>query len=267
MRGNITKRGKRSWRIKFDLDRDQSGERTTRYITIQGTRKDAEAELNRLLNDATRGVLVNPNKVSVAQHLRAWLDGKRDSLSPATQESYARLIGALIIPTLGAIELQKLKPFDVQNWLVALRQGKRGQRSARSIVNAHRVLRAALQAAVKLDMVGRNVADAVDLPESEVREVAILRAHEVPAVLDALKGGELYPLVALALSTGMRRSELLALRWCDVDLKSGALKVEHSLEQTKAGLRLKSPRRDAAGGQSCFRHLPWICSTSIARRS
>jgi integrase len=235
MRGNITKRGKRSWRIKFDLDCAQSGERTTRYITIQGTRKDAEAELNRLLNDATLGVLVDPNKVTVAQHLRAWLDGKRDSLSPATQESYARLIGALIIPTLGAIELQKLKPFDVQNWLVALRQGKRGQRSARSIVNVHRVLRAALQAAVKLDMVGRNVADAVDLPKSEVREVAILRAHEVPAVLDALKGSRLYP-------PGMRRSELLALRWCDVDLKSGALKVEHSLEQTKAGLRLKSPK-------------------------
>ena len=188
MRGHIAKRGKHSWRIKFDLDRDPTGERRVRYVTVKGTRKKAEEELTRLLNDADRGVLVDPNKVTVAQHLRAWLGAKRDSLSPATEESYARLIDALIIPTLGAIELQKLKPIDVQNWLVAMRQGKRGQRSARSIVNAYRVLRAALQAAVKLDMIVRNVADAVGLPKSEVGEVAILRAHEVPAVLDALRG-------------------------------------------------------------------------------
>jgi integrase len=82
----------------------------------------------------------------------------------------------------------------------------------------------------------------VETPKPEDGEVEILTASEVPAVLDALKGHRLYPMVALALSTGARRSELLALRWCDVDLKRGILKVEHSLEQTKAGLRLKSPK-------------------------
>ena len=68
----------------------------------------------------------------------------------------------------------------------------------------------------------------------------ILKADDVPAVLEALKGHRLYPMVALALSTGARRSEILALRWCDVDLKGGVLKIEHSLEQTKAGLRTQS---------------------------
>jgi integrase len=75
--------------------------------------------------------------------------------------------------------------------------------------------------------------------------VAILKADDVPVVLKALKGNALYPMVALALSTGARRSELLALRWCDIDLKRGTLKIEHSLEQTKAGLRLKSPKTES----------------------
>ena len=181
----------------------------------------------------------------MAQHLRDWLDGK-DTLSPLSRQGYAVIIERQIIPVLGEIELQKLKPADVSAWLTAMRQGKRGgQRTARTILHAYRVLRAALQAAVRHDVVGRNVADHVEPPKPKKREVAILKGLEVPAVLAALKGNRLYPMVALALSTGARRSEILALRWCDIDLKRGTLKIEHSLEQTKAGLRLKSPKTES----------------------
>lgn len=116
MRGNITRRGKHSWRIKFDLDREPSGERQVRYVTVKGTRKDAEAELTRLLNDADRGVLVDPTTITVAKHLHDWLDGK-DSLSPLSHQRYSEIIERQINPTLGEIELQKLKPRDVQAWL------------------------------------------------------------------------------------------------------------------------------------------------------
>jgi integrase len=67
----------------------------------------------------------------------------------------------------------------------------------------------------------------------------------IPAALEALKGARIYPIVALALATGARRSELLALKWSNVDLERGTLKIEHSLEETKAGLRLKSPKTKA----------------------
>jgi integrase len=69
-----------------------------------------------------------------------------------------------------------------------------------------------------------------------------LKASDVPVVLEALKGERIYLVMALALSTGARRSKLLALRWCEVDIKLGAIRIEHSLEQTKAGLRLISPK-------------------------
>jgi integrase len=106
-------------------------------------------------------------------------------------------------------------------------------------------LQAALEAAVKLDMIGRNVADNVPAPKPLKNEVPIFKGPELQSVLVALQGTRIYPLVALALATGMRRSELLALRWCDVDLQRRALRVEHSLEQTKGGLRLKSPKTES----------------------
>ena len=206
------RRGKSSWRLKFDVGRDGSGERAIRYVTIKGTRKDAERELARLLNDANRGVLVDPHTIKLAEHMTNWLSGK-ETLSPLSRQRYAEIICTHINPTLGAIELQKLKPSHVKQWLVAMRQGRHGPRTASTIIHAYRVLRAALQSAVRLDLVARNVADNVEPPKREEREVEILKASDVPVVLDALARSRIYPIVALALATGMKRSELLALKW------------------------------------------------------
>jgi integrase len=240
MRGNITKRGK-AWRIKFDLDRGGSGERKTRYATVKGTREDAEKELTRLLSEKDKGTLVDPSKITVAEHLEQWLAGK-ERISPLTRERYGEIITKHIVPTLGAIKVQKLKPTDVRNWLVAMREGRRGQRSPRTIIHSYRVLHTGLESAVKLDIAARNVADNVEAPKPEDGERMILKANDVQAVLAALKEVRIFPVVALALSTGARRSELLALRWCDVDLQRGAIKIERNLEQTKGGLRFKSPK-------------------------
>jgi hypothetical protein len=114
MRGNITRRGKSSWRVKFDIDRDsETGKRRFHTATVRGTRKDAEAELARLLNDQNKGALVDANKLTVADYLRQWLDGKHD-LSPVTRERYQDTITKGIVPGLGTVELQKLKPAHVK---------------------------------------------------------------------------------------------------------------------------------------------------------
>lgn len=154
------------------------------YVTVKGTRKQAEAELAKLLDAANRGVSVDPSKLTVAEHLRAWLDGKSD-LSPLTRQAYTYMIDQQINPTLGTVELQKLKPADVAAWLTTMRKGKRGnnQRSARTIRHAYRVLHGALKSAVRHDMVGRNVADHVEPPKPKKPKVAILTATEVPASL------------------------------------------------------------------------------------
>jgi hypothetical protein len=128
MRGNITRRGKRSWRIKFDVGADERGNRQIRYVTVRGKRCDAEAELAGLLNDHNQGTLVNPNKVTVGEYLRSWLGNKTD-ITAVTHERYTEIIERRIVPTLGNIELQKLKPKHVHDWLSDL--SKKGGRESR----------------------------------------------------------------------------------------------------------------------------------------
>ena len=90
-------------------------------------------------------------------------------------------------------------------------------------------------------MLSRNVASAVRPPKIEGREIEMLTAAQIGDVLAKLEGHTLYPIVALALATGMRRGELLALRWEDIDLDDTMLKVERSLEESDRGLRFKGP--------------------------
>jgi integrase len=239
MRGNITRRGKTSWRIKFDTEPDGvTGERRIRYVTIKGTRRHAEAELARLLDAAHRGILPDTSKLRVENYLRQWLDG----ICLRGRASNRDIIERQINPLLGKIELQRLKPIEVEAWLGGLRSRDGRKLHARTVRGAYRILHGALAEAVKLDMVARNVASAVTPPKVEAAEVVILDADQIAAVLDALKGSRLHPIAALAFATGMRRGELLALRWQNVDLGRATIRVEHSLEQTSTGLRFKSPK-------------------------
>ena len=239
MRGSIIRRGKHSWRLKFDLDRE-NGERRTRYLTVKGTRKEAEAELARHLSEAHRGILIDPSKVTVGAYLHQWLAGR--DLSPSSRQQYLDIIVRQVEPVLGQLVLQKLKPVDVKAWLSGLRRRDGSKLHPRTIHCAYRVLHSALAEAVQLEMVSRNVAAAATPPRVRAEEVEILTAGQITALLKALGGSRLHAIATLAFATGMRRGELLALRWRNVDLHKGAIKVEQSLEQTKAGLRFKEPK-------------------------
>ena len=205
MRGNITRRGKSSWRLKFDTERDAlTGQRQTRYVTVHGKRRDAERELARILNDAHNGMLIDPSKLTVAEHLRAWLE-LAPGLSPKTAERYRQLVEQQVIPHLGTIALQKLRPAQIQDWHGTIgRSGGREGRplSARTVGHAHRVLHKALQRAVENETLPRNVASLITPPKVEAQEIEILSPEQIPDVLGGLDGHALCPIVALALATG-----------------------------------------------------------------
>ena len=245
MRGNITRRGRSSWRPKFDSGTDVvTGKRRTHYVTVRGKRQDAERELAGLLNEAHNGTLIEPSTVTLAQYIRTWLNSAQ-GLTPKTIERYRQLAEHQIIPHLGAVRLQKLKPFHVQDWhsIITREGGKNGRPlSTRTVGHAHRVLHRTLQRAVENETLARNVASVIPPPNVEAQEVEILSVDEIGVVLTRLECHTLYPIVALALTTGMRRGELLALRWKDVDLDGAAVRVERALEETGAGLRFKAPK-------------------------
>jgi integrase len=238
MRGSITKRGKQSWQLKFDAPA-VGGKRQQRYATVKGTYKDAQRELTRLLAASNAGTLPDPSNATVAEYLRTWLD-TATAQAPKTIERYGELAERQIIPHLGAIKLQRLKPEDVRHWHSTLLGSGL---AARTCGHAHRLLRLVLGAAVKHGTLTRNVAAVVAPPRVEETEIeGALSPDQIAAVLAALEGHTLYPIVALALSTGMRRGELLALQWGDIDLDGATLRIERSLEETNAGLRFKSPK-------------------------
>jgi integrase len=244
MRGNITRRGKTSWRIKYDVPGAVPGKRETRYLTVRGTRRDANRELARLITAAHDGTLVEPSKTTVADYLRSWLDGAH-GLAGKTLERSRQLAEQQILPHLGMLPLQKLRPAHVDDWhKKLLASGGRNNRplSARTVSHCHFVLHCALERAVETELLVRNVAHAIRPPKVERVEIETLKADQIAPVLAALKEHPLEPFAVLALSTGARRGEILALRWDDLDLAAGTISIKRSLEQTAAGLKFKQPK-------------------------
>lgn len=249
MRGNITRRGKSSWRLKFDLGTDPAtGERRTEYVTVKGTKADANRELTRRLAQLDGGTYVQKSGETVAEHVRAWLAGNLD-LSATTRERFGKLIEQQIVPHLGAVQLQQLRPAQVSVWHTTLRTagGKDGRPLAPATVRqAHRVLHLALAEALRDEKIARNVASGRKLPKASQSEISILQEGAIAPVLATIEGHWLAPIVTVAVGTGMRQGEIMALRWDDLDLDKGTAQIARSLEETKSdGLRFKTPKSKA----------------------
>lgn len=246
MSGSIRRRGERSWELKVELERDPiTGKRQRRFHSFKGTKREAQVELTRLLASRVDGSYVDPTKTSIAEFLDRWLrDWASVNVSPKTLERYQQIVRLNVVPHIGAMLLQKLKPVHLTElYSMLLRRGGEEGRplSPRSVGHVHRVLHRALGHARQWGVTGQNAADNVSPPRVEPTEVEILREDDVKGLLEKLRGRSLYIVAVLGLATGMRRGEMLALRWQDID--GDKVRVERSLEQTKAGgLRFKSPK-------------------------
>jgi integrase len=187
---------------------------------------------------------VAPARLILADYLRDWL-GADPGISPKTRERYRQLTERQIIPHLGTVPLQKLRPVQVSEWHRELLKsgGKHGKPlAARTVGHAHRVLHRGLERAVTLEIISRNIAHPVPPPKVEREEVAILSAGQIADTLGRIEDHPLYPIAALAVATGMRRGEICGLKWGAVDLDAATVRVECSLEETGAGLRIKPPK-------------------------
>ena len=250
MNGHIRQRSPGSWEIRYDYGTDPAtGKRRIATATVRGDRKAAEKELRRLLHTLDKGEHVDPTRISVREWLERWLETVRTEVAPKTFERYDEIARQFLMPALGNHLLTKLSPAHIQTaynaWAVGgRRDGKEGGLSAQTRRHIHRILRTALSRAVEQQVIARNPADVFRkrLPKVERREMLTLTADQSAKLLEALSHSRVYWPVLVALSTGMRRGEILAVRWKYVDLERGALSVVESLEDTKAGIRFKKPK-------------------------
>lgn len=246
MTGHIRRTGSRSWELKFDIGTDPlTGKRRIRYHAFKGAKREAALELARLVSANTKGEYVDPSRETVNGFLKRWeRDWTSTNVSPKTLETYRHHLKH-VRRNLGAARLQHLRPVHLMElYAKLLREGRGdgGGLSARTVGHVHRILHRALGHAVQWGLVQQNAADHVSPPPVPSAELAVLSAAEARAILQKLSSRSIYPLASLALATGMRRGELCALRWQDVDLDRAKLRVEQSLEQTGVGLRFKAPK-------------------------
>ena len=229
MQGHIRKRGRDSWTVVVDMGRDpQTGRRRQLWRSVRGTKREAQGLLVELLHQRAAGIDAPPGKVTLAEYLASWLRTyAATEVAPTTFRRYEQLIRVHIAPAIGGLPLGKLRPLHVQGAYTRMLQ--KGL-SARTVVQAHRVLRQALQHALRWQLIPRNPADAAQPPRFERYEPKTLEPAQVRRVLAAADETPYGTLVHTAVATGLRLGELLGLRWQDVDFQAGTLHVRQTCQ-------------------------------------
>jgi len=242
MRGRIIKRkGSSNYTIVLQLGLDMAtGKRKQQWITAGPSKREAEKQMAELIHQMDTGIFVKPNKNAFSEYLEEWLKGYVwPNLSPRTAEGYESIVRCHLIPALGSIPLVQLKPEHLQRYysekLSTGRHDGKGALSQTTVSHHHTCLHRALKMALRWGLISRNPADAVVPPRPQRSEMHTMTEDDVNTFLGAAKNTPYYVLFYMALFTGMRRSELLALRWCDVDLLLCQAHITRSLHHLRTG--------------------------------
>ena len=229
MSGHITKRGKSSWAVVIDLGRDPvTGARKQLWRSVKGTKRDAEALLVQFLHQRENGIDAPPGRLTVAEYLQRWLSVyAQPNTAPKTFRRYEQIVRVHLLPVIGGTPLTKLRPLQIQGvYTQVLEKGV----SARTALHCHRVLREALQHALKWQLIPRNPADSVQPPRPQRYEIAAMGPDEVKRLLAAADETRYGDLIHLAALSGLRQGELMGLRWQDVDLEAGILHIRQTCQ-------------------------------------
>jgi integrase len=247
MRGTIKKEGA-SWFVLYDASKDPvTGKRKQKKKRGFKTKKEAEKFLNEQLNSINNGTYFEPKDVTLSEYLDYWIDNyAKLNLAARTLEHYNYIITQHLKPTLGNIKISKLQPFQLQEYYAQkLESGKLegGGLSTQSVKHHHRLISKVLKDAVKWQFIIRNIAEAVSPPKTKKVEIKTWDNEQVKAFLEAAKNSPYHPIFLTTIYTGMRRGEVLGLRWQDIDFENYILYVRQTLQEVKkVGLIFKEPK-------------------------
>jgi integrase len=231
--GSITRRKDGLYMARYWVETPKGSKRKTIY----GKKRDEVADkLARALAERADGIVYDDENLTVGEYLNSWLKGSvRGSVRQSTFDRYEKAVRVHIKPALGRVKLKKLSPAHVAGFY----QDRLAAGSAPASVNKlHVTLRKALDQAVKWHMVPRNVAEAVKAPRPAPPEMRTLSAEETRKLIEVARGDKLGALYMLAVHTGMRQGELLALKWQDVDLENAKLSVRRTLTMSNGRILL-----------------------------
>jgi integrase len=212
---------------------------TKRCYVSGKTREEVRKKLTRVMADRDGGLVFDSGGLTVGEYLDRWLRDVRDTVRQSTHERYGYAIGPHIKLDLGHIKLKDLTPVQVR-WFY--RQRLDSGLAPATVHKLHVVLHKALKAAVADGLIPRNAVAGLKLPRIIREEIDPLNQEEARRLLKAACGDRLEALYVLALSTGMRQGELVALKWDDIDLERAVLRVRRTLSRTYKGYVLDEPK-------------------------
>jgi integrase len=220
--GSIYQRADGRWVAQVPIE---GGKRKLLY---RKTEKEAMSALRKAMNEQEQGTLATGPQQTLKAYLTHWLEEvHKPTIRLNSYIKYQKLINSYIIPSLGNVRLQKLTPQQV---LSLYRQKEQDGLSPKTINSIHGVLHKALDNAVRWNLVSRNVCDLVSPPRLVKHEIQTLTMEQAHQLLVAARGHRLEVMLMLALTTGMRRGELLGLKWGDIDFENHFLQVRRSLD-------------------------------------
>jgi integrase len=244
--------GKTAWGYSLDHGKGSDGKRKQEFKS--GFRRESEAEdaLRKRLNERDAGELVRPDPTAFAGFMVEWFrEHAERQCSPKTVERY-RQLADYMIPHIGGVKLQDLSALTLERIFNRLKDAGGRNRttkkarplSAKTVHHIAGVVNVALSTALRWKLIKSNPMDAVVLPKVTKTEARALDPSQLTCYLDAARACGLYDFLMIDAATGCRRGELLALTWADVSFPLRLLTVSKSLEQTKAGLRVKSTKSE-----------------------
>jgi integrase len=235
--GNVRKRPDGRWEARYVVEH-QGG--VTRRSVYGRTYEEAARQLREAIRGRDDGLPPVTGRETLGGYLTDWLAGSKSNMRPQTLRAYERNIRLHITPILGRYRLRQLQPADLQRlYQDRLDAGL----SPTTVRHIHAVLSRALGQATQWNLIARNPASLVKAPRRARHEMRALTASQVRTLLAAARSDRLEALYVVAVTTGMRQGELLALRWRDVDLDRSTLSVTGTLQWSKGvGLTISEPK-------------------------
>lgn len=251
--GSIEKRGKDKWRLTVSLGFDQDGERIRKRKTVQAKNKtEARKRLAEFIAEIEAGEYIDPSKMKFADFVEEWKEkyGKKH-LGEKTYETYLLHLRNRIIPAFGHLKIDEIRPMHIISFLENLaedgirRDGQQGGLSSGTIQYHHRILRNIFKRAEEWKVIKESPAAGVKKPKDTPKETHVYDEKQVSSLFEALDREPIrwQAFVTLAVTSGLRRGELLALEWDHVDLDNGTIHIKQNLTYVKGtGFIIKEPK-------------------------
>lgn len=240
LRGHI-RRYRGRWAGVVELERDPiTGKRRQKWVYAD-TKKECEVKVAELIYKIENGTYFEPTKMTVAEYLRHWIKIHSPNITQSTIDDYNGVIENHLIPELGSIPLARLNPLHLQEFYAK----KQEKYSGRTVQKIHRILRKALDGAIKTQLIKQNPADLVDTPKAKKYKPKVYDEEQFFKLLAAAEGTEHKIPILLAGGLGMRRGEIFGLRWDNISFKYKRIVVEQQLIPTSQGLVFSTPKTDS----------------------